>query len=203
MQKTPYVFPIIGGRKVEHLSANLDALEISLTPEHIKRIEEVKDFDPGFPMTMVVSTFADFLYRHFLYYPFPLLPISSIAYSFTAYPFTAYPTTALFLCCTPMANSLFRDLMTRTVGSLRAQDIWSRDRSLGLSSLRLPGPRGSRRRCVWAQLRPNMYTIVCCQNLDFSSLAHCFVMRLESSSPTSHQVIKDPWLERLDVANSS
>lgn len=53
MQKTPYVFPIIGGRKVEHLSANLDALEISLTPEHIKRIEEVKDFDPGFPMTMV------------------------------------------------------------------------------------------------------------------------------------------------------
>ncbi|KAF8814288.1 Aldo/keto reductase [Phlegmacium glaucopus] len=30
MQKTPYVFPIIGGRKVEHLLANLEALEIFL-----------------------------------------------------------------------------------------------------------------------------------------------------------------------------
>ncbi|OCB85917.1 arylalcohol dehydrogenase [Sanghuangporus baumii] len=30
MQKTPYTFPIIGGRKVEHLMANIDALKISL-----------------------------------------------------------------------------------------------------------------------------------------------------------------------------
>ena len=29
MHKTAYVFPIIGGRKVEHLLANLEALDIS------------------------------------------------------------------------------------------------------------------------------------------------------------------------------
>ena len=55
MQKTPYVFPIIGGRKVEHLKANLDALRISLTDEHIKYIESILPFDPGFPNTMIVS----------------------------------------------------------------------------------------------------------------------------------------------------
>ncbi|KAL0060737.1 putative aryl-alcohol dehydrogenase aad14 [Marasmius tenuissimus] len=36
MQKTTYVFPIIGGRKVEHLEQNLEALDITLTPEQIK-----------------------------------------------------------------------------------------------------------------------------------------------------------------------
>lgn len=46
MHEAPYVFPIIGGRKVEHLLANLDALKISLTPEHIKRIESVGSFQP-------------------------------------------------------------------------------------------------------------------------------------------------------------
>jgi len=55
MQKTAYVFPIIGGRKVEHLLANVEALSIVLTDEHIKYIESVVDFDPGFPNTMIVS----------------------------------------------------------------------------------------------------------------------------------------------------
>lgn len=55
MQKTPYVFPIIGGRKVEHLEANLEALEIALTPEHIKYLESIVPFDPGFPYTLIVS----------------------------------------------------------------------------------------------------------------------------------------------------
>ncbi|KDR81932.1 hypothetical protein GALMADRAFT_221816 [Galerina marginata CBS 339.88] len=36
MQKTTYVFPIIGGRKVEHLLSNIEALDISLTDEQIK-----------------------------------------------------------------------------------------------------------------------------------------------------------------------
>jgi len=54
MQKAPYVFPIIGGRKVEHLEANLEALEIALTPEHIKYLESIVPFDPGFPITMIV-----------------------------------------------------------------------------------------------------------------------------------------------------
>ncbi|KXN83117.1 Aryl-alcohol dehydrogenase [NADP(+)] [Leucoagaricus sp. SymC.cos] len=53
MHKTPYVFPIIGGRKVEHLIANLDALEISLSHEQIKYLESATEFDPGFPNTMI------------------------------------------------------------------------------------------------------------------------------------------------------
>jgi len=52
-QKTPYVFPIIGGRKVEHLHANIEALDVVLTPEHIKFLEDTVPFDPGFPNTMV------------------------------------------------------------------------------------------------------------------------------------------------------
>ncbi|KAG8214443.1 NADP-dependent oxidoreductase domain-containing protein [Butyriboletus roseoflavus] len=53
MQKTPYVFPIIGGRKVEQLEGNLQALEIILTPEHVKYLESIIPFDPGFPTTMI------------------------------------------------------------------------------------------------------------------------------------------------------
>ncbi|KAH8114669.1 Aldo/keto reductase [Phellopilus nigrolimitatus] len=53
MQKMPYVFPIIGGRKVEHLLANIEALKISLSDEQIKYLESVLPFDPGFPNTMI------------------------------------------------------------------------------------------------------------------------------------------------------
>ncbi|KAK7047899.1 putative aryl-alcohol dehydrogenase aad14 [Paramarasmius palmivorus] len=53
MQKAPYVFPIIGGRKVEHLKQNLEALDIALTPEHIKYLESQVEFDVGFPMSMI------------------------------------------------------------------------------------------------------------------------------------------------------
>ncbi|KAF8814298.1 Aldo/keto reductase [Phlegmacium glaucopus] len=53
MQKIPYVFPIIGGRKVEHLLANLEALEISLSDDQIKYLESVVSFDPGFPASMI------------------------------------------------------------------------------------------------------------------------------------------------------
>lgn len=55
MQKTPYVFPIIGGRKIEHLHANIEALNISLSNEQIEYLESVIPFDPGFPSTMIVS----------------------------------------------------------------------------------------------------------------------------------------------------
>ena len=55
MQKTTHVFPIIGGRKVEHLMANIEALKISLSEEQIKFIESVLPFDPGFPTTFIVS----------------------------------------------------------------------------------------------------------------------------------------------------
>lgn len=55
MHKTPYVFPIIGGRKVDHLMDNLEALKVSLTDEHVKYLESIVPFDPGFPSTMIVS----------------------------------------------------------------------------------------------------------------------------------------------------
>lgn len=55
MQKAPYVFTIVGGRKMEQLQANLEALEIVLAPEHIKYLESVLPFDPGFPTSMIVS----------------------------------------------------------------------------------------------------------------------------------------------------
>lgn len=54
MQKFPYVFPIVGGRKIEHLHANLEALEISLSPEQIKFLGDVVPFDKGFPYSFFV-----------------------------------------------------------------------------------------------------------------------------------------------------
>ncbi|KAG6818299.1 hypothetical protein H0H93_006181 [Arthromyces matolae] len=56
MQKAPYVFPIIGGRKVEHLHGNLAALDITLTKEQITYLESVVDFDIGFPGNFIPYT---------------------------------------------------------------------------------------------------------------------------------------------------
>jgi len=53
MQKTTHVFPIIGGRKVEHLYDNIEALKISLSPEQIKYLESVHPFEAGFPNSMI------------------------------------------------------------------------------------------------------------------------------------------------------
>ncbi|CAA7263314.1 unnamed protein product [Cyclocybe aegerita] len=53
MQKTTYVFPILGGRKIEHLLANVEALDIDLTDEQIRYLESVVEFDPGFPNVMI------------------------------------------------------------------------------------------------------------------------------------------------------
>lgn len=55
MQKTPYVFPIIGGRKVEHLYANIEALDIALSSEQIAYLESILPFDKGFPYSFFVS----------------------------------------------------------------------------------------------------------------------------------------------------
>jgi len=53
MQKTPYVFPIVGGRKVEHLMDNIDALSIALSSEQVAFLEGVLPFDPGFPAHII------------------------------------------------------------------------------------------------------------------------------------------------------
>lgn len=49
MHKAPYVFPIVGIRKVEHLKGNIDALSIELSDDDIEEIEETVPFDLGFP----------------------------------------------------------------------------------------------------------------------------------------------------------
>ncbi|KAG7086810.1 hypothetical protein E1B28_002735 [Marasmius oreades] len=53
MQKTTHVFPLIGGRKVEQLEQNLEALDITLSSEQIKFLESQVSFDIGFPTSMI------------------------------------------------------------------------------------------------------------------------------------------------------
>lgn len=53
MHKTPYVFPIVGGRTIEHLRGNIEALKISLSREDMREIEAAVPFDPGFPSTLL------------------------------------------------------------------------------------------------------------------------------------------------------
>ena len=57
MQKSPFVFPIIGGRKKEQLEANIEALDVALSEEQIKYLESVLPFEPGFPNAMVVRAY--------------------------------------------------------------------------------------------------------------------------------------------------
>lgn len=51
--KAPYVFPIIGGRKIEHMKANIEALGIALTEEEILTMEAAVPFDFGYPQTFL------------------------------------------------------------------------------------------------------------------------------------------------------
>lgn len=53
MHKAPYVFPICGTRKLEHLKGNIAALSIELSAQQIKDIEGAVEFDIGFPMNML------------------------------------------------------------------------------------------------------------------------------------------------------
>jgi aryl-alcohol dehydrogenase-like predicted oxidoreductase len=56
MQKAPYVFPLVGGRKVEHIKGNIDALWVDLSEEDVAKIDEANKFDPGFPHTFLSGT---------------------------------------------------------------------------------------------------------------------------------------------------
>jgi aryl-alcohol dehydrogenase-like predicted oxidoreductase len=51
--KAPYVYPIVGGRKVEHLRGNIEALGLSLSDEEMDGIDSAVDFDIGFPMNFI------------------------------------------------------------------------------------------------------------------------------------------------------
>ncbi|KAM7223367.1 aryl-alcohol dehydrogenase [Rhypophila decipiens] len=51
--KAAHVFPIVGGRKIEHLEDNIRALSIELTAEQIEFLEKVKPFEVGFPSDFI------------------------------------------------------------------------------------------------------------------------------------------------------
>ncbi|GAP84860.1 putative aryl-alcohol dehydrogenase Aad14 [Rosellinia necatrix] len=51
--KYPYVYPIIGGRKVQHLEDNIQSLSIQLTEKQVEELEAVTEFDLGFPGTFI------------------------------------------------------------------------------------------------------------------------------------------------------
>ncbi|RMZ10856.1 hypothetical protein D0860_03639 [Hortaea werneckii] len=56
MQKTPYVFPIVGGRKVEHIQGNIGSLSVRMEDKDIKEVEEGYHFNPGFLHTFLSGT---------------------------------------------------------------------------------------------------------------------------------------------------
>ena len=49
MHKTPYVFPLVGNRNVEHLKRNIEAFSLRLSEDKIQRpkIWESLIWDPG------------------------------------------------------------------------------------------------------------------------------------------------------------
>jgi hypothetical protein len=51
--KTTYVFPIVGGRNINHLKGNVEALALELTEDEIDEIENAYPFEIGFPMNML------------------------------------------------------------------------------------------------------------------------------------------------------
>ena len=53
MAKAPYVFPIVGGRKIDHLKGNIAALSVDLSEKDIEEIESAWPFDAGFPSTFL------------------------------------------------------------------------------------------------------------------------------------------------------
>lgn len=56
MQKATYVFPIVGGRKVEHIAGSIDGLSVVLSEKEMEEIETAYEFDPGFPHTFLSGT---------------------------------------------------------------------------------------------------------------------------------------------------
>ena len=58
LHKEPYVFPIVGGRAMEHIKGNIDGLAVALTSEDIAEIDSAYPFDPGFPHSFLSGTIA-------------------------------------------------------------------------------------------------------------------------------------------------
>jgi len=59
LAKTPYVFPILGCRKISQLQGSIDALtNVSLTPEELKELEDASPIDLGFPHDFIGTSAA-------------------------------------------------------------------------------------------------------------------------------------------------
>ncbi|KAJ3541244.1 hypothetical protein NMY22_g3959 [Coprinellus aureogranulatus] len=71
--KTTYVFPIIGGRKVENLLENIEALDITLTEEQLKYLDSVVPLNLGFPHNIIGNGTAmgllNYANGHVAYWP--------------------------------------------------------------------------------------------------------------------------------------
>lgn len=58
-QKTPYVFPIVGGRKLEHIQGNIASLRVALAGGEMGQVGSGYEFVPGFPHTFLSGTLYD------------------------------------------------------------------------------------------------------------------------------------------------
>ena len=61
--KSPYVFPIVGGRKVEHLKGNIEALKIELSDQELEEIDNAAPFEHGFPFDFMFGYGGDKKYN--------------------------------------------------------------------------------------------------------------------------------------------
>lgn len=60
MHKAPYVFPLVGSRKLEHLQGSIQALGLALDEEDLKEIDGAYGFEHGFPHEFISGNhFAD------------------------------------------------------------------------------------------------------------------------------------------------
>uniref|UniRef100_A0A060T603 ARAD1B15708p n=1 Tax=Blastobotrys adeninivorans TaxID=409370 RepID=A0A060T603_BLAAD len=57
--KAPYVFPIVGARKVSHIQGSIDGLKVTLSKEEIEEIESTYEFDFGFPHSFLSGSLFD------------------------------------------------------------------------------------------------------------------------------------------------
>lgn len=85
MHKTTYVFPIVGGRTIEHLKGNIEALKLHLTEADIDEIDSAYPFELGFPINLLgkPSQPSDVallhMTAHFDYVPLPKVSLQQRA----------------------------------------------------------------------------------------------------------------------------
>lgn len=53
MSRYPWVHPLTGRLKIEHLQQSIEALSIRLTPQQVEFLNSVTPFEPGFPHNLI------------------------------------------------------------------------------------------------------------------------------------------------------